>query len=42
MYQLRTHVLVIGMMTGMMADYYGQNTVGGVSVLATFFLLHIL
>ena len=36
MYELRTHVVVVGLMTGMLADYFGHNTIAGVSVLVTY------
>lgn len=39
MFKLRTHVLVVGLMVGMMADYYEFNTIGGVSVLFTWLFL---
>jgi len=41
MYRLRIHIAVIGLMIGMMADYFGQNTVAAVSLLTTYMLLHV-
>jgi hypothetical protein len=41
MYELRTHILIIGLMSGMMADYYGLKTIGAISILLTWFSLEI-